>query len=67
MFHKTDPLITARICALVRPDIVAAQNDRDLRTRLARIGFGYKDTTNGRVLTTLPHQIELFQLAEMNL
>ncbi|PIE14107.1 MAG: hypothetical protein CSA70_02850 [Rhodobacterales bacterium] len=66
MFHKTDPLAAAQIAALVRRELHAATDERDLERRLERNGFGIKDTMNGRMLITLPQQVELFPMPSVS-
>ncbi|HAV09578.1 MAG TPA: hypothetical protein DEF12_14285 [Rhodobacteraceae bacterium] len=54
--------LTVEILNLIRDDIACATDDRDLQTRLARNGYGFRDTAQGRMLVTLPHQVEVCQL-----
>ena len=51
------------IYALIVRDLHRATDDRDLARRLARHGLGYRDTNGGRKLVTLPHGIEVMDLA----
>lgn len=54
--------ITAEILTLIREDISCAIDDADLRIRLARNGYGFRETKEGRMLVTLPHQVEVCPL-----
>jgi hypothetical protein len=44
---------------LIDPDLRAAKSETDLRARLANKGYGLRVTEKGRVLTTLPHGVEI--------
>lgn len=57
-----NPCLTAEILDLIREDVSGACDDADLRRRLARNGYGFRDTDRGRVLVTLPHQVEVCPL-----
>ncbi len=48
---------------LIEPDLRCATDDKDLSRRLARNGYGFRDTTRGRVLVTLPHGVEILPLS----
>lgn len=58
-YQDCNPITVAQILALVSPEIERATSRHDLKTRLAQFGYGFRDTENGRVLTTLPHGVEL--------
>ncbi len=57
-----DILAQHSILQLVKGDITIAENDDDLRNRLAVNGYGFSDTKTGRILVTIPHHVELFPL-----
>jgi len=60
MTHTTcNPIVIADVMSLVTSEIQSATSERDLKSRLANLGYGYKDTPSGRKLTTLPHGIEI--------
>lgn len=59
---KLDIIAQHSILQLVMGDISTAQNDNDLRDRLAVNGYGFRDTNLGRILVTIPHNVELFPL-----
>lgn len=59
---QANPLILSQIMAFVAPELRRASSDLDLSERLARMGYGFRDTSRGRVLTTLPHGVEIAQL-----
>jgi hypothetical protein len=58
-YHSSDPLTVARILDLVRPELKKVVSKEDLTRRLAKMGYGYSDTRRGRMLTTVPHGIEI--------
>lgn len=55
--------LTAEILDLIHEDVAAAVDDADLRRRLARNGYGFRDSEQGRMLVTLPHQVEVCPLS----
>jgi GT2 family glycosyltransferase len=54
--------LTVEILDLIHEDVTCACDDADLRRRLARNGYGFRDTAKGRMLVTLPHQVEVCPL-----
>ena len=62
MYHRTGPLVAARLTALVNVDLHKATDDDDLTRRLARNGLGFHGTPRGRMLITLPQRVELFAI-----
>ena len=54
-----DPFILSQIRQLIAQDLRAARTDDDLARRLAAKGYGLCLTDQGRVLTTLPHGVEI--------
>ncbi|MEM9580290.1 MAG: hypothetical protein AAF891_06355 [Pseudomonadota bacterium] len=63
MTHLTkNPLIVADVLALVTPEFTRAKSLLDLKHRLARIGYGYSETPDGPMLTTLPHGVTIAPL-----
>ena len=58
-YHSADPLTVARILDLVRPELRKVVSIEDMKSRLARLGYGFRDTRRGRMLTTLPHGVEI--------
>lgn len=44
---------------LIAQDLRLAQSDDELTRRIAVKGFGLRDTLKGRMLTTLPHGVEI--------
>lgn len=65
-YHQTNPMMIAQVMALVTPDLNVAKSAEDLKQRLARFGYGMRDTLKGRVLTTLPHGLEIAPLPGHN-
>ena len=47
---------------LIETDLRCATDDQDLSNRLARNGYGFRDTSKGRVLVTLPHGVEILPI-----
>ena len=67
MTHQaSNALIVAQVLALVGPVVRRAQSDDDLRARLARIGYGYRDSRRGRMLTTMPHGVDIAPIPALN-
>lgn len=62
-YTRQNTVLTAEIHDLIREDVAGACDDADLRCRLARNGYGFRDTLRGRMLVTLPHQVEVCPLA----
>jgi len=58
-YQSANPIIIADILSVVGPEIRNAASDSDLEKRLEGLGYGYRDTARGRMLTTLPHGIEI--------
>ena len=54
--------LTAQIRDLIHEDVTVARDDADLSQRLARNSYGFRDTDQGRVLVTLPHQVPVCPL-----
>ena len=54
--------LTAAILSLIDEDLHCASDDADLRRRLARNGYGFRDTDHGRMLITLPHRVDVCQI-----
>lgn len=57
-----NPLTELNVRKLIDQDLRKAQDDADLRRRLANKGYGFRDTRKGRMLITLPHGVELMNL-----
>ncbi len=58
-YHAADPITISRILDLVRPELGKVTSRDDLKRRLARLGFGFRETRRGRMLTTMPHGVEI--------
>lgn len=54
-----DPVLMAQIRQLIAQDLRAARSDEDLIRRLKLKGYGMRITDHGRVLTSLPHDLEI--------
>ena len=54
-----DPFVLSQIRQLIAGDLRAARSDEDLAQRLAAKGYGLRMTHHGRVLTALPHGLEI--------
>ncbi|WP_323042745.1 hypothetical protein [Gemmobacter sp.] len=54
-----DPFVLSQIRQLIAGDLRAARSDEDLAQRLAAKGYGLRQTDHGRVLTALPHGLEI--------
>ena len=50
-YRASDPLTVARILDLVTPELRKAASNEELKTRLASLGYGFRDTRRGRMLT----------------
>lgn len=55
--HKA--FILDQIRQLIAQDLRLAVSDADLAARLAHKGYGLRLTHQGKVLTTLPHGVEI--------
>lgn len=55
--HKA--FILDQIRQLIAQDLRQAVSDADLSARLAHKGYGLRMTPYGKVLTTLPHGVEI--------
>lgn len=58
-YHSSNVFIAQQALALIGPELQRATSDSDLQKRLARLGYKYRDTPQGRMLATLPHGIEI--------
>ena len=58
-YHAADPITISRILDLVRPELRNVATHDELRNKLAKFGFGFRDTRRGRMLTTVPHGVEI--------
>lgn len=58
-FAASNPLTVSQVLQLVGPELRRATSDLDLKARLARIGYAFRDTRRGRILMTAPHGIEI--------
>ncbi len=58
-YHAADPVTISRILNLVRPEFRNVASRDELKHRLARLGYGIRDTRRSRMLTTAPHGIEI--------
>lgn len=58
-----DPFLLSEIRQLISADLRAARSDEDLASRLAAKGYGLRLTDRGRVLTALPHGLEIGPLS----
>ena len=58
-YQSSDPLTVARILDFVVPELRNVHSKTELKKRLARFGYGFRDTLKGRVLTTMPHGVEI--------
>ena len=58
-YHAADPVTISRILNLVRPELCNVATRDELKHRLARLGYGISDTRRGKMLTTVPHGIEI--------
>lgn len=54
-----DPVLLSQIRQLIAQDLRAARSDEDLARRLELKGYGMRVTDHGRVLTSLPHGLEI--------
>ncbi|SPF80461.1 hypothetical protein [Pseudoprimorskyibacter insulae] len=59
---RINPITQLQVQRLIESDLRCATDDFDLSRRLAHKGFGYRDTTRGRMLVTLPHGVEVMNL-----
>lgn len=64
-YHSCDPFTISRVLELVKPELLKAASGEDLNQRLARLGFGFRETAKGRMLTTLPHGVEITPMPAM--
>lgn len=58
----SDPYITAQIMALVLRECDRSASPRDLQDRLAQHGYTMKRTSDGQVVQTIPHGVEVCTL-----
>ena len=56
---KSDAFVTAEVLALVTRERQSALSVREWQHRLACYGYGLRDTSDGIVLETLPHHVEV--------
>ena len=62
MTFALSPLVADTLRQLIDPDLRAARDDRDLRRRLAHLGYDFCDHGPRRVLVTLPHGVPVMEL-----
>jgi len=58
-YHTTDQLTIARVLSFVMPQLKGIRSNSELSQRLANLGYSFRDTARGRILTTLPHGLEI--------
>lgn len=58
-YRSTDALTIARIMDFLAPEIRSVRSNDELRKRLAKFGYGFRDTVKGRMLTTAPHGVDI--------
>ena len=58
-YHAADPITISRILDLVRTELRNVASRDELKRRLAHLGYGFSDTRRGRMLTTMPHGVEI--------
>ena len=58
-YHSTNAVMAHQILAFINPELKQATCEKDLKRRLARLGFCYRDTSNGRMLTTVPQGVDV--------
>lgn len=59
IYHFSNSIIARQALALISPELQHATCGTDLRRRLARLGYNYRDTPRGRMLTTMPHGVDV--------
>lgn len=60
--EHTDPSIVAQVRAIVMRERTMSVSDREWKHRLRGYGYALSDTDHGRVVTTLPHGVEVCTL-----
>ena len=58
-YQSSDPFTVARVLDLVMPELRNVRSKSELKKRLAKLGYGFRDTMRGRILTTAPHGVEI--------
>lgn len=59
IMYNSDPMITAKVIALVLREKEQSLSPREWQYRLAGYGYAVKDTDKGQVIETLPHGVKV--------
>ncbi len=58
-YHSSNAILTHQVLAFITPVVQSATSDADLKQRLVPLGYNYRDTTRGRMLTTEPQGLDV--------
>lgn len=59
---RNEALVNSQIIDLVMRERKVALSNREWKHRLAGFGYGIKETTQGMIIETLPHGVEICPL-----
>lgn len=62
MSNALSALVQDSVRQLIDADLRQARNDRDLRQRLASLGYDFCDHGSRRMLVTVPHGVPVMEL-----
>lgn len=63
-YTSTDPMVVAQVRDIVMRERSMSLSEREWQHRLRGYGYALRDTIEGRMITTLPHGVEVCPLAE---
>lgn len=58
-YRSRDALTVAHVLDFVAREIRNVRSKEELGQHLAKFGYGFRDTRNGRMLTTAPQGVEI--------
>lgn len=64
VYQNTDPVIAAQVRAIVLHEKSMSLSMRELNHRLRGYGYALKDTSEGTMITTLPHGVAICTLGD---
>ena len=65
-YHSSNAIVAHQVLAFINPIVQRATSDDDLQQRLASLGYSFRDTARGRMLTTMPQGIDVVLIPALN-
>ncbi|MGB7317604.1 MAG: hypothetical protein WBC85_06525 [Planktotalea sp.] len=65
-YQSSNAILANQVLAIITPVLQRARSESDLRERLAHLGYGYRETAKGRMLTTVPQGVDVVLIPALN-